>query len=185
MPQRCLLVHASTHGHTTKVAHRIADRLRDRHGLEVELVNLAETPDPDPSGAGLVVVGASVHAGHHQKEVAHWVKAHHAAITAHPSAFFSVSLSAADDGEEGRTDVRRMLDEFEEDTGWTPDREEPIAGALQYREYNLATRVLMRMIARRKGEPTDAHEDVDYTDWDGVDRFADALAAMVPAGARR
>lgn len=184
MSRSCLLVHASTHGHTTKVAERLVARLRDAHDLDVALVDLGTDPDPDPAGADLVVVGASVHAGKHQREVVDWVQRHRSAITARANAFFSVSLSAADDGEEGRADVRRVLDEFEEETGWTPAREEPIAGALQYREYNLATRVLMRMIARRKGQPTDAHEDVDYTDWAGVDRFADDLAAAVPSGAR-
>ena len=71
-----------------------------------------------------------------------------------PSAFFSVCLTVADDTEESRAATRRYLDEFVEETGWTPGRTATFAGALQ------------------------------YTDWDAVDRWAHELAAkFIPAAA--
>ena len=63
-----------------------------------------------------------------------------------PSAFFSVCLTAADDSEESRTATREYLDEFVERTGWTPHRSTTFAGALQYREYDFPTRLLMRLL---------------------------------------
>ena len=92
--------------------------------------------------------------------------------------FFSVSLSAADDGAEARAATQRCIDEFCEQTGWTPTRSEPIAGALQYREYDVFTRQIMRLLMKHMGHPTDATHDYDYTDWEAVDRLGHEIAAL-------
>jgi menaquinone-dependent protoporphyrinogen oxidase len=130
-----------------------------------------------------VIVGASVHAGHHQNEMLTWIGHHHTRLSAVPSAFFSVSLTAADDADEARATVRELIDDVLDSTGWTPRETVAFAGALQFKEYNLPTRVLMRLIARRiehqTGAHVDIHEDTDYTDWAAVDRFAEAFAASL------
>jgi menaquinone-dependent protoporphyrinogen oxidase len=37
----------------------------------------------------------------------------------------------------------------------------------------------MKRIARKEGGPTDTSRDYEYTDWEAVDRFADAFAAKL------
>jgi menaquinone-dependent protoporphyrinogen oxidase len=174
-----LLLHASTHGHTSKIAARIADVLE----AEALHVDLRKTPldgdDPCPRDYDAVIVGASVHAGHHQKEIVAWARAHHTTLALRPSAFFTVCLTAADDTEESRAATRRYLDEFVEATGWTPGRAVTFAGALQYREYDFATRLLIRLMMHKSGHPTDTSRDHDFTDWDAVERFAGEFAAAL------
>ncbi len=174
-----LLLHASTHGHTAKIARRIADVL-EREGLDVDL-RRAGAGDPAPDGYDAVIVGASIHAGKHQKEVVAWAKRHHTTLALRPSAFFSVCLTAADDDEESHAATRRYHDELVEATGWTPGRAVTFAGALQYREYDFATRLLMRLMMRKGGHPTDTSRDHDFTDWDAVERFAHAFAGELAA----
>jgi menaquinone-dependent protoporphyrinogen oxidase len=169
-----LVVYASTHGHTAKIAARIA-RTLEGEGAAVAVHEVGDAPDPH--GFDAVAVGASIHAGHHQKELVAWAERHRTALATVPSAFFSVCLTAADDTEESRVATRGYLDDFVERTGWTPGRMTTFAGALQYREYDFATRLLMRLLMRRGGHPTDASRDYDYTDWDAVDAFARELAA--------
>ncbi len=167
---RALVVYASTHGHTAKIAARIAQAMRSQ-GLEVDLRDVASAADAEPGRYGVVVVGASLHKEHHQKEIADWVAERRDALEQRPSVFFSVSLSAAEDSEEARAATQHCIDEFCAQTGWTPARTERIAGCLQYREYDVFTRQLMRLLMRRTGRPTDASHDYDYTDWDAVDRL--------------
>ena len=88
-----------------------------------------------------------------------------------PSAFFSVCLTAADDTDESRAATRAYIDDFAERTGWTPDRTATFAGALQYREYDFVTRLLMRV----GHHETDASRDHDYTDRNAVERWAHEL----------
>ena len=170
-----LLVHASTHGHTRRIAERIADIMR-ADGGEVWL----ERADAHPTltDCDAVVVGASIHAGHHQREVIEWASSHRTQLGRIPTAFFTVCLTAADDTDESRAETRRYLDEFVEATGWKPDRTTTFAGALQYREYDFMTRLLMRLLMHKGHHPTDTSRDYDYTDWNAVERFAhDCVAA--------
>jgi menaquinone-dependent protoporphyrinogen oxidase len=176
---RILLLYASTHGHTAKIAARIAATLED-DDTSVDVHQFDPTQaQPAPPDYDAVILGASIHAGHHQRALVKWAEQHHTVLGLMPSAFFSVCLTAADDTEESRAATRGYLDDFVEQTGWTPGRTATFAGALQYREYDVATRVLMRLLMRRMHHPTDASQDYDYTDWDAVERWAHELAAML------
>ena len=136
-----LLVYATTHGHTAKIATRIADVLREV-GLSVDMYDAHAAPQPDLRGYDGVIVGASVHGGHHQHEIVEWVRRHARAINGLPSGFFSVCLTAADDTEESRRATREYIDVFLDDTGWIPRETVSFAGALQYREYDFVTRLV-------------------------------------------
>jgi menaquinone-dependent protoporphyrinogen oxidase len=178
-----LVLYASTHGHTGKIADRIATVMREQ-GLAVSGRRIGDaTEHLDLSAFDGVVVGASIHVGRHQHEIVDWIGEHRTTLDAHPSAFFSVSLTAADDTDEARTTTRELLDDVRDATGWIPTLTQSFAGAFQFREYGLPTRVIMRLMARRVEHQTattiDVHEDTDYTDWDAVDRFALDFAAEV------
>jgi len=173
---RVLIVFASRHGHTARIAGRIAQELRtaghDAHLLD----NLSA--DPAPCDYDAVIAGASIHNGAHQPEVVAWAKRHHVTLTMMPSAFFSVCLAVADGTEESAVKARDYLDDFEERTGWTPELRTTFAGALQYREYGFFTRLLIRVLMHRGGHPTHTRRDYDYTDWDAVDDFAHRFAEL-------
>jgi menaquinone-dependent protoporphyrinogen oxidase len=176
MSGRVLVLYASTHGHTGRIADRIGALLREQ-GVHASVRKVGQAVDLSEFDG--VIVGASLHVGHHQKEIVEWLSAHHTALSERPSAFFSVSLTAADDTDEARASTRELIDEVLDATGWTPMSAVAFAGALQFREYNLPTRVLMRLIARHHGGEIDVHQDTDFTDWDAVERFAQEFAVAV------
>ena len=144
--KRVLVLYASTHGHTGKIADRIGDVLRAA-GVAARVRKVGEVAF-DPHEFDAYIIAGSVHAGHHQRE---------------------------------------LIDDVLDQTGWTPDETLAVAGALQFEKYNLPTRVLMRLIARRVERRTehdiDVHHDADYTDWEAVERFAEAFAAVLPTPA--
>ena len=177
-----LVVFASTHGHTAKIAARLAETMRAQ-GLDVDLHDVACDREAEPGLYDVVVVGASLHQERHQHAIAKWVKAHRAALEQRPSVFFSVSLAAAEDSAESRAATQRCIDAFCSQTGWTPARTDSIAGCLQYREYDVFTRSLMRLMMKRMGQPTDASHDYDYTDWDAVDRLGRHIATLARVAA--
>jgi menaquinone-dependent protoporphyrinogen oxidase len=179
---QALVIYASTHGHTARIAARIA-RTLEQSGAVVDLRRADPKLDLAPSDYDAVVVGASIHAGRHQGEIAEWVGHHAATLSTMPSAFFSVSMSAADEDEEGQVMARRYVDELVEQTGWTPRRTRCFAGALQYREYDFFTRLLVKLMSRRGHNPTDTSRDYDFTDWDAVERFGRECAELLPAPA--
>jgi menaquinone-dependent protoporphyrinogen oxidase len=176
---RILVVYSSTHGQTAKIAARIAAAL-EHDGATVDLHRLASTKlRPTPLDYDAVIVGGSIHAGHHQRVLVDWVKLHRTGLDMRPSAFFTVCLTAADDTYESREATRAYLDDFVEQTGWTPRNSTTFAGSLQYREYDFATRLVMRLLMHRQHHPSDISRDYDCTDWDAVDRWSHALIATI------
>ena len=174
---RVLLIYATTHGHTAKIAARVAGGLL-AEDVEVDVREVGDVGDASPADYDGTIVAASLHAHKHQGAMVDWAKHHHLALEAHPSAFLSVSLTAAEDTDDARAATQECIDDFLDDTGWTPTRSLPVAGALQYREYDVFTRVLVRLMMSRGGHPTDVSHDYDYTDWDGLDRFGRDFAGL-------
>jgi menaquinone-dependent protoporphyrinogen oxidase len=178
-----LVLYASTHGHTGTIAERVAAILA-ADGLTVETCRLDRHGDgPRPEDHDAVVVGASIHGGHHQGEIVRWVGDHRAALASRPSALLSVSLSAADPSAESQAAAQSYVDELLDQTGWEPQEVALIGGAFQWREYDVFTRGLMRLIARRHDTPVDVSHDLDLTDWSAVERFAHRVGTLagVPA----
>jgi menaquinone-dependent protoporphyrinogen oxidase len=177
-----LVAYASTHGHTGRIARRVAAALREE-GLAVDLRDLRAGTPPAPAAYEAVVAGGSVHRGRHQPELVAWASRHAASLGLVRSAFFSVSLVAAEDTPAARFAARGYLEDFEDETGWLPDLRSSFAGALQYREYDFPTRLAMRLLMAHGGHPTDIDRDFVYTDWHAVDEFARACARLRSAGA--
>jgi menaquinone-dependent protoporphyrinogen oxidase len=178
------ILYATREGHTRKVAERLAEDLR-KHELAVETKDLAESPDPDPADYHGLILAASVHAGHHEKELVNFVKRHLAQLQRMPAAFISITLSEAgaermdttpEEHARFAADVEKMLNDFSLETGWMPAVVKPVAGALLYSKYNFLLRFIMKRIARHSGGSTDTSEDHVYTDWLELDRFAETLA---------
>jgi len=133
-----------------------------------------------------------VHAGHHESEMIAFVKRHRQALEQRQAVFVSVTLSeaGAEDvqkpkaiREQAAADARRMIDVFIQETGWTPARALPVAGALAYSQYNWLIRFVMKRIARKAGAPTDPSRDYEFTDWAALDRFVTDAARVATSRA--
>lgn len=173
---RTLIVYGTRHGQTARIAQYMGELLR-AYGDQVTLAD----GDALPEGLAVadfdaVIVGASVIGGEHRRPIRHFARVHRAELNEIPSAFFSVSASAAT--EDGRADARRYIDDFVQDTGWTPALAEPVAGAIAYTRYDPFTRWMMRRICADHGGPTDTLRDHELTDWTQVQRFVERFARL-------
>jgi menaquinone-dependent protoporphyrinogen oxidase len=179
---RVLIVFGTTNGQTAKIASRMGGTLRNR-GHEVTVASAAGDP-PGPAGYGAVLVAASVHAGHFQREVTRWVQRYAYALNRVPSAFVAVSLGILQKDPAVQEEIRGIDDRFLIGCGWRPRWTLPVAGALTYTRYNLVTRWMMRRIAARAGGDTDTSRDYEYTDWAAVSALCETLAGtLAPATA--
>jgi len=169
---KILLIYGTTEGQTQKIATFLADQVAQR-GHHTQVINaideIAATLDPREFDA--VIVAASVHAGHYQSAIIHFVRKNLAAIDIRPNAFVSVSLAAAGDDEDDARGLKQCLTAFTQHTGWTPKVTHHAAGAFRYTAYDFLKRWAMKYIAYRKGGPTDTSRDCELTDWADLSRF--------------
>lgn len=172
---RILLLYATMEGQTRLIAERIARTLREKgHSVEMLPADAAQ-PGFDPAAYDAVMVGASIHYGHHPAYLRKLIRRHRDALAARPCAFFSVSLSAGGPNPKPAA-AQRYLDKFMRKTGWQPPLTASFAGALKYSVYGPIKRRVMIVFVGLGGGNTDTSQDYEYTDWDAVDRFAGAYA---------
>ena len=174
--KRILVTYGTTEGQTEKIAAFVRDLLRDL-GHDAELRDVTTMGDTIPADCDGVIVGASIHMGKHDKHVVDFVRRNRDALAGVASAFFSVSLAAHGDTAE----AEGYVDQFEEETGWRPDKVALFSGAILYTQYGFIKRRMMKKIASDKpgNLGTDLSRDYVYTEWDGVKRFAEDFATSL------
>ena len=187
---RAAVFYATREGQARRVAERASTDLRGQH-VEVDLFDVRQLRGRvDWTAYSSAFVVASVHVGHHEREMVRFVRQHVKELDALSAAFLSVSLSQAGVQDEkapiekrdrARADVERMMEVFSRETGWTPHRRLAVAGALAYSRYNFLVRLVMKRIARQAGASTDTSRDWEFTDWPAVDRFVCANAGIALA----
>ncbi|HYJ79384.1 MAG TPA: flavodoxin domain-containing protein [Longimicrobiaceae bacterium] len=176
-----LICYGTTEGQTGKIAARMAEFAAE-WGHAATVADAATSSARLPLGAfDAVVVAASVHRRRHQESVERFVRENLPALQRLPTAFFSVSLSAAGREPRQRDGARACADAFLQATGWRPGTVRLVAGALAYSRYGLLTRRLMQLIAWRESGDTDTSRDYEYTDWEKLRRDLEVfLAHAVP-----
>ena len=169
--------YATTEGQTRRIAERMAEQMC-KHGLDSRAVAIIseEASHIDWRRVRGAAVGASLHAGRHQAEAVAFARVHHEKLSAIPSVFFSVSLSAASKNISEVNTARTIAQQFVADTGWQRSSVATVAGRLAYTQYSWFVRMFMRRIARKEGGSTDTSRDHEYTNWEQVERIADELA---------
>jgi len=166
---KLLILYGTTEGQTRKIAHFVEDEMEEQ-GWSVNLFNLTEE-SREPKGYDAVVVASSIHMGKYQTAVADYVIRHAEALNQLPSAFLSVSLTAAGNDEESWNELQEITDKFLDHCGWRPQHTLQVAGALKYTQYDWLKKMLMRMIAKNSGGSVDTKQDHEYTNWEELRDF--------------
>ena len=175
---------ATTEGQTRRIAAEIAATLREQ-GFVSDVHRLSETmPAVNWLNVRGVVVGASIHAGRHQKAAVDFVTREARHLSARPSAFFSVSLGAASRNTAEVDAARGLATYFVRQTGWDPTASFRLRENSRTASTGFVTRQIMRFIAWREGAPTDTSRDYEFTDWNLVRQFALDVATDVSRHSR-
>jgi len=182
---RAAVFYATREGQSQRVAERVATGLRARR-VEVDVINVKDVRGSiDWTGYKMAFVVASVHSGHHEKEMVEFVRRSKDHLTAMQAPFLSLTLSQASaedpkatlvQRETAREDALQMIYDFARDTGWQPSHILPVAGALTYSKYNFLVKFVMKRIARKAGFEGPTTRDYEFTNWPAVDRFVAELA---------
>jgi len=177
-PPRILVVFHTSEGQTAKIAERIAGTLREG-GASVDVVDTEGAGEV--AGYDAVVLGDSIHLGHHSTELIRFAKDNADALHAAHTAVFQVCLTSANPDAAHTEVAQRLVHELLDETGLDPEIVGMFAGAVLYTRYGWAKRRILREIVRREGGDTDISRDHEYTDWDAVAAFARDVGELTRA----
>ena len=170
-----LIVYGTKEGQTAKIANKIGDVVRER-GFQVDIYDARKVPSTFQfDGYTGALVGSSIHMLQWSSPAIRFARRYKHQLDKIPSAFFSVSLTAAGATAEERAKLDPYVQKFIDKSGWHPQTVENFAGSLAYTKYGFFTRWLMQRIAQSKGESAETSHDVEYTDWDQVRKFAEGF----------
>lgn len=171
---KILIIYGTSEGQTRKIA-RFMEEILQAHQHQVVIADVTEEP-PSPDTFDAILIGSSIHAHKYNPAIEHYATEHVETLNNKPSAFFSVCLAVASDLEEEHREAHKIAEDFLSKVGWQTDDVAHIAGALRYTKYDYLKKLIMRMIAKKKGNDVDTSKDYEYTDWDAVKEFTLAFA---------
>ncbi|CAN5197521.1 menaquinone-dependent protoporphyrinogen IX dehydrogenase [soil metagenome] len=175
---KLLVLYGTTEGQTRKIAHFIETEA-ELQGWKATVYNLTEET-VILAGYDAVMVASSIHMGKYQAAVADYAIKNASALNKLPSAFVSVSLTAAGNDEDSWKELHELTDHFLKHCGWIPTETTQVAGALKYTQYDWFKKQLLRMIAKSSGGSVDTSIDHEYTNWEEVKTFVKGFLPLLP-----
>ncbi len=204
--KRVLVAYASKQGHVDAIVRHVVRGLEKR-GLATRVVDLMQhSNEAGADDCDATIVAGSVHRGRGDPSLTGFVMRHGPAIRSHPSAFLSISLSAASHCSDEKAALDELAQHFLFDLGWQPDYVEQIAGAVLDKQLEIlksiassfepATEVAaapnggaasgkddpLAALMSFSFEPTEPEPAAarstagEVTDWSVVDRFVERFA---------
>jgi menaquinone-dependent protoporphyrinogen oxidase len=168
---RILILYGSTEGHTRDLSAFVAKVLREDGQEVIVRDSAAKEPPPDPSTYDLIFLASSLHVGRYQAALMEFARTHHETLNAMPSAFISVSLSAAGENPDDWEGLQECVGRFVRETMWTPKAIHHAAGAIRNSQYDFFKRLAIKYIARQHGKQTVTSQDYDMTDYPALKSF--------------
>jgi menaquinone-dependent protoporphyrinogen oxidase len=168
---KLLIVYGTSEGHTASIANFMAD-VAEKKGLEVELLDSSTLTKP--------LTNKPWDQGTHQMSLRAFVQNNLHLLKQRPSAFFSVSLSAAVKDDMHQEEARGYATSFLEDVAWQPLETAWFAGAIKHGEYDYFKEMVLRLLARQLGGDMVKASDVSYTDWQQVKIFVEGFLQHFP-----
>jgi len=175
---KILMLYATTEGQTRKIAEFVAAKLKS-YGDTVALHDATAADGIDLRDFDAAILAASLHAGHYQQPLIHFARANSTWLNQLPSAFISVSLSAAGTDPEELKGIATCAGLFLNETGWTNAEVHHVAGAFRFAEYDYFKRWVMKLIAWEKSVKVEPGKDLELTNWDKLAATVDAFRARV------
>ena len=167
-----LVIYSSTNGHTKTICERIKNFLND--GNLVKLIPLKETKKIDLFKFEKIIIGASIRYGKHSKELYNFIKSNKNILDQKKSAFFSVNVVARKP-EKNTAETNPYINKFLKISKWKPNKIKVFAGKVDYPNYNLIDKYIIKFIMFITNGPTDTSQSYEFTDWSKVDDFSEEL----------
>ena len=167
-----LVIYSSTDGHTKTICERIKNFLNDDN--LVELYSLKNVKKVNLNNFEKIIIGASIRYGKHSKELYNFIKSNKNILDQKKCAFFSVNVVARKP-EKNTAETNPYINKFLKISKWKPNKIKVFAGKVDYPNYNLIDKYVIKLIMFITKGPTDTSQSYEFTDWSKVDDFSEEL----------
>ncbi len=175
--KRIVFIYSTVDGHTLKICKFLA-KITEDHGFKADVSQLTPSCMIDLKSYDQIVIGASIRYGKHRPELLKFISNNLKTIESKNGAFFSVNAVARKPDKKTASDnpyVRKFL----KTTAWKPKIIGIFGGMINYPIYGLLDKYMIRIIMWITKGPTNLNESVDFTDWNEVKAFGEAICKII------
>lgn len=173
------LLYASHDGQTRKIALYLSALWRGR-GMDVALQDLLEEgPDPqEGKAAAHVVLMAPIRYGYPLPSMDAFIRQNRDWLESKPYTVVLLNLTARKAGKDTPA-TNPYMRKWIKKQRLNPTHQAVFAGKLHYALYRWWEKLMIRLIMKITGGPTNLDANVDFTRWDRVEALADQIATDV------
>ena len=167
-----LIIYSSVDGHTKKICNKI-EMIMSRSD-KVDITSIDQVNSKDLLTYDKIIIGASIRYGNYRPSLFQFIVDNKSILESKRSAFFSVNIVARKP-EKNSPDTNPYMKKFLKKSLWKPDYLGVFAGRLDFPKYKFTDKYIIKLIMWITKGPTDTTKTYEFTDWDGVDAFAEKL----------
>ena len=170
---KSLIIYSSTDGQTKKICEVIRENFNNKEFIEI--LPLEDAFHLNINNYDQIIVGASIRYGNYKSNLFKFIKYNIKILETKKNAFFSVNVVARKN-EKNTPDTNPYIKKFLKKTNWRPKKIEVFAGKVDYPNYNLFNKLVIRLIMFITKGPTDISHSYEFTDWAKVKKFSKELS---------
>lgn len=179
-----LIVFATLFGQRLETAHQLAKELLTL-GHRVTLFRADREDPPWLKRFDGVIIGAPTYKGRYPTPLVDYVKRYRDQLTVMPSAFFSVSLGAANNAEQDTTVAAEHMKRFFAQTHWLPCRCAVVPGTLPNSSLKRRIQFIRRLIPMSSVKGADTRNDCIHTSLNDLQSLVRQVDTMLQFASER
>ena len=173
---KIIIIYSTTDGHTREICYRLLNIIEKNNNV-VTLTPIEDANELDLNAFDKIVIGASIRYGKHSAKIYDFINKNTQILDEKPNAFFSVNVVARKP-DKNQPETNPYLKKFLLQISWKPKELAVFAGKIDYQQYNFWDRTMIRIIMWITKGPTDPKTNIEFTDWDQVNKFGQLISKM-------
>ena len=171
---KTLALFSSVDGQTRKICQRIGEHIKSDH--DVTLIDIHGVTSVDLADYEKVILGGSVRYGKHRPDFERFLIEQSISLSTKKTLLFSVNATARKANKCSPSNNPYFI-KLKHKTGIHADIEAVFAGKLHLANNSFFDRLMIKLIFKMSGEQI-GDSEIEFTDWDQVDRIADAFQQL-------
>ena len=171
---KTLALFSSVDGQTRTICQRIGEHIKSDH--DVTLIDIHRVTSVDLADYEKVILGGSVRYGKHQPDFEYFLIEQSTSLSTKKTLLFSVNATARKANKCSPSNNPYFI-KLKHKTGVHADIEAVFAGKLHLANNSFFDRLMIKLIFKMSGEQI-GDSEIEFTDWDQVDRIADAFQQL-------
>ena len=173
---KIVIIYSTTDGHTREICSRLL-KIAEKENNEVILISIEDVNNIDLNEFDKIIIGASIRYGKHSPKVYNFINKNLQILDKKSNAFFSVNVVARKPNK-NQPETNPYLKKFLSKISWKPKELAVFAGKIDYQKYSIFDRYMIRMIMWITKGPTHPKTNIEFTDWNQVNKFGKLICDM-------